>query len=111
MPIVILSFLISISFSGSTAVKSMTILPAEKQNPPAREKRRARLFEDEKFAYAVLAACPTPPRQGVIRRPDLRPGHVMLDLCTDGRPRASHGPKRDGLEYRKARKVAWGDTL
>ena len=47
----------------------------------------------------------------MIRRPDLRPGHVVLDLCTtDGLERRTVS-KRDGAEYRKARKVAWGDTL
>ena len=56
-------------------------------------------FEDEKFAYAVLTRSPTPlPTARVIRRPDLRPGHVVLDLCTAGRPRAPHG-----LEARRGR--------
>ena len=69
-------------------------------------------FEDEKFAYAVLTRPPhasADPR--VIRRPDLRPGHVVLDLCTaEGLERRTVS-KRDGAEYRTARKVAWGDTL
>ena len=69
-------------------------------------------FEDEKFAYAVLTRSSHPTDAArVIRRPDLRPGHVVLDLCTtDGLERRTVS-KRDGIEYRKARKVAWGDTL
>jgi len=69
-------------------------------------------FEDEKFAYAVLTRSPhTFHAPRVIRRPDLRPGHVVLDLCTtDGLERRTVS-KRDGPDYRKARKVAWGDTV
>jgi ribosomal protein RSM22 (predicted rRNA methylase) len=69
-------------------------------------------FEDEKFAYAVLTRLPHPSAAArVLRRPDLRPGHVVLDLCTvDGLERRRVS-KREGAEYRKARKVAWGDTL
>ena len=69
-------------------------------------------FEDEKFAYAVLTRSPHPAAaERVIRRPDLRPGHVVLDLCTtDGLERRTVS-KRDGTDYRKARKVAWGDAF
>ncbi len=69
-------------------------------------------FEDEKFAYAVLCRSPHPSAEArVIRRPDPRPGHVVVDLCTaDGLERRTVS-KREGPGYRKARKVAWGDTL
>ena len=69
-------------------------------------------FEDEKFSYAVLTRTAHPSAAArVIRRPDLRPGHVVLDLCTpDGLERRTVS-KRDGADYRTARKVAWGDTL
>jgi ribosomal protein RSM22 (predicted rRNA methylase) len=69
-------------------------------------------FEDEKFAYAILTRSPhSASGARVIRRPDLRPGHVVLDLCTaDGLERRTVS-KRDGADYRTARKVAWGDTL
>jgi ribosomal protein RSM22 (predicted rRNA methylase) len=69
-------------------------------------------FEDEKFAYVVLTRSPHPASAArVLRRPDLRPGHVVLDLCTeDGLERRTIS-KRDGSDYRRARKVAWGETL
>ena len=69
-------------------------------------------FEDEKFSYAVLTRSPYPAGAArVIRRPDLRPGHVVLDLCTaEGLERRTVS-KRDGVDYRTARKVAWGETL
>jgi ribosomal protein RSM22 (predicted rRNA methylase) len=70
-------------------------------------------FEDEKFSYAVLCRSPqqTRPVARVIRRPDPRPGHVVLDLCTaDGLERRTVS-KRDGTDYRRARKLGWGDAL
>ena len=69
-------------------------------------------FEDEKFSYIVLySGAPPGGRRRVLRRPDLRPGHVVLDLCTaDGLERRTVS-KRDGADYRAARKVGWGDTL
>ena len=69
-------------------------------------------FEDEKFAYAVLTRATHPAAEPrVIRRPDLRPGHVVLDLCTAAGLERRTVSKRDGADYRTARKVAWGDTL
>ncbi len=75
-------------------------------------KGAARGFEDEKFAYVVLTRSLHPAAAArVLRRPDLRPGHVVLDLCTvDGLERRTVS-KRDGVDYRRARKVAWGETL
>ena len=69
-------------------------------------------FEDEKFAYVALTRAPhgaADPR--ILRRPDLRPGHVVLDLCTAGGLECRTVSKRDGADYRRARKVGWGDTL
>lgn len=69
-------------------------------------------FEDEKFAYVVL--CRSTHRQQeerVIRRPDLRPGHVVLDLCTSAGLEQRTVSRREGAEYRRARKLRWGDAL
>jgi ribosomal protein RSM22 (predicted rRNA methylase) len=69
-------------------------------------------FEDEKLSYVVC--CRTPqarPQARVIRRPDLRPGHVVLDLCAPEGLEQRTVSKRDGATYRAARKLAWGDTL
>ena len=51
------------------------------------------------------------PQARVIRRPDRRQGHVVLDLCTDGRLERRIVSKSDGPDYRAARKLAWGDAL
>jgi len=69
-------------------------------------------FEDEKFAYVVLTRSLHPAAAArVLRRPDLRPGHVVLDLCTEDGLERRTVSKRDGADYRRARKVAWGETL
>ena len=69
-------------------------------------------FEDEKFSYAVLCRAPHPPAEArVIRRPDLRPGHVVLDLCTPTGLERRTVSKKEGDEYRRARKLRWGDAL
>lgn len=70
-------------------------------------------FEDEKFAYAVLTRSPQrpPTTLRVIRRPDPRPGHVVLDLCTPAGLERRTVSKREGDGYRRARKLGWGDAL
>lgn len=72
----------------------------------------SRGFEDEKYAYVALSRAPVPrPRARIIRRPELRSGHVLLQLSTpDGIERATVS-KRDREAYRRARKAAWGDAL
>ena len=70
-------------------------------------------FEDEKFAYAVLTPL-APPRRRAARDPPARPATRATSCSTsappDGLERRTVS-KRDGAEYRTARKVAWGDTL
>ncbi|MFI7240974.1 small ribosomal subunit Rsm22 family protein [Streptomyces qinglanensis] len=70
-------------------------------------------YEDEKFSYvaAVRETVPGAPAGArIVRRPQLRKGQVLLDLCEDGG--AVHRrpvTKRAGADYRAARKAAWGD--
>jgi ribosomal protein RSM22 (predicted rRNA methylase) len=84
-------------------------------------------YEDEKFAYVAATRLPvTPAPSRVVRRPQIRKGQVLLDLCeteqadgTDG----THGPgeagqrlsrrtvtKRHGDLYKAARDADWGDA-
>jgi ribosomal protein RSM22 (predicted rRNA methylase) len=72
----------------------------------------SRGFEDEKYAYVALARAPAPrPRARIIRRPEIRTGHVLLQLSTtDGIERVTVS-KREREAYRRARKAAWGDAL
>jgi ribosomal protein RSM22 (predicted rRNA methylase) len=81
-----------------------------------RAKGAQRGHEDEKFAYVVLARAPSPAhvskaRARILRHPQLRSGHVMLELCTADGVRRETISKRDRDRYRRARKSAWGEDL
>ncbi|MFF9526415.1 small ribosomal subunit Rsm22 family protein [Streptomyces achromogenes] len=69
-------------------------------------------YEDEKFSYVAatrLSAEPAPAR--VVRRPQIRKGQVLLDLCeTDERLSRSTVTKRHGDLYKAARDADWGDA-
>jgi len=75
--------------------------------------KQARLgHEDEKFSYAVVARAPA--RQAtarVLRHPQLRGGHVALEVCAPEGLRTETVSKREGERYRRARKLSWGDDL
>jgi ribosomal protein RSM22 (predicted rRNA methylase) len=69
-------------------------------------------FEDEKLSYVVLSRVARGRPDGrVIRRPDARPGHVVLDLCTPAGIERRTVSRRDGDAYRGARKLRWGDAV
>ncbi|MEV7872300.1 small ribosomal subunit Rsm22 family protein [Streptomyces sp. NPDC088124] len=68
-------------------------------------------YEDEKFSYvAAVRFPPSPVPARVTRKPQIRKGQVLLELCT-----ATEGLRRDtvtkrhGPLYRAARDTAWGD--
>ncbi|MGW1231064.1 small ribosomal subunit Rsm22 family protein [Streptomyces californicus] len=67
--------------------------------------------EDEKFSYVVATRFPAAPAPArITRRPQIRKGQVLLELCTrdEGLARTTV-TKRHGEQYRAARNVAWGD--
>ncbi|MFF7727754.1 small ribosomal subunit Rsm22 family protein [Streptomyces sp. NPDC008001] len=73
-------------------------------------------YEDEKFSYVAAvrgdlpgaAEAPVPAR--IVRKPQIRKGQVLLDLCTtaDGLARETV-TKRHGDAYKAARDADWGD--
>ncbi|MFJ3230109.1 small ribosomal subunit Rsm22 family protein [Streptomyces sp. NPDC086787] len=75
-------------------------------------------YEDEKFSYVAairpdaadtVTAAPAAAR--VVRRPQIRKGQVLLDLCeADGELRRTTVTKRHGELYRAARDADWGDA-
>jgi len=84
-------------------------LPRSRTHRIAKDAERG--FEDEKFSYAVLCREPHPRAAArVLRRPDLRPGHVVLDLCTPSGLEQRTVSRKDGDAYRAAKKVSWGGT-
>ncbi|PZT74812.1 MULTISPECIES: small ribosomal subunit Rsm22 family protein [unclassified Streptomyces] len=68
-------------------------------------------YEDEKFSYVVATRfAPDPVTARVIRRPQIRKGQVLLDLCTrDEALGRTTVTKRHGGLYRAARDTDWGD--
>lgn len=69
-------------------------------------------YEDEKFSYVAAARFPvTPAPARVVRRPQIRKGQVLLDLCeTEEHLRRETVTKRHGPLYRAARDADWGDA-
>ncbi|WP_432026578.1 small ribosomal subunit Rsm22 family protein [Streptomyces sp. 1222.5] len=69
-------------------------------------------YEDEKFSYVAatrLPAGPAPAR--VVRRPQIRKGQVLLDLCeAEEQLRRATVTKRHGDLYKAARDAEWGDA-
>ncbi|MCQ9135331.1 small ribosomal subunit Rsm22 family protein [Streptomyces hilarionis] len=69
-------------------------------------------YEDEKFSYVAAARFPVSPAPSrVVRRPQIRKGQVLLDLCeTEERLSRTTVTKRHGELYRAARDADWGDA-
>ncbi|MFP3990946.1 small ribosomal subunit Rsm22 family protein [Streptomyces sp. E11-3] len=68
-------------------------------------------YEDEKFSYVAATRFDAEPVEArVVRRPQIRKGQVLLDLCTrDPGLARDTVTKRHGSLYRAARDAAWGD--
>lgn len=71
-------------------------------------------YEDEKFSYVVatrFTPVPVPVQARVTRRPQIRKGQVLLELCTrDEALQRATVTKRHGALYRAARDTDWGDA-
>ncbi|MFJ4325041.1 small ribosomal subunit Rsm22 family protein [Streptomyces tricolor] len=69
-------------------------------------------YEDEKFSYVAATRLPAEPAPArVVRRPQIRKGQVLLDLCeTEERLRRTTVTKRHGDPYKAARDADWGDA-
>ncbi|UGY91082.1 small ribosomal subunit Rsm22 family protein [Streptomyces gobiensis] len=71
-------------------------------------------YEDEKFSYVAavrgdVRTAATPAESRVVRKPQIRKGQVLLDLCTaDDGLRRSTITKRNRPQYRPARTTPWG---
>ncbi|WP_030859323.1 small ribosomal subunit Rsm22 family protein [Streptomyces sp. NRRL S-37] len=68
-------------------------------------------YEDEKFSYVAATRLPVAPAPArVVRKPQIRKGQVLLDLCEkDPALRRTTVTKRHGDLYRAARDTYWGD--
>ncbi|MFF0450358.1 small ribosomal subunit Rsm22 family protein [Streptomyces sp. NPDC004609] len=68
-------------------------------------------YEDEKFSYVVATRFPVRPAPArITRKPQIRKGLVLLDLCTaDDGLRRETVTKRLGPLYKASRDVTWGE--
>ncbi|MFF2651936.1 small ribosomal subunit Rsm22 family protein [Streptomyces sp. NPDC058045] len=71
-------------------------------------------YEDEKFSYVAAVRpelfTPRPAAARITRRPQIRKGQVLLELCAaDGTLGGATVTKRHGTAYRAARDTGWGD--
>ncbi|MBL1081046.1 small ribosomal subunit Rsm22 family protein [Streptomyces actinomycinicus] len=69
-------------------------------------------YEDEKFSYVAATRLPAEPAPArVVRRPQIRKGQVLLDLCeAEEQLRRTTVTKRHGDLYKAARDAGWGDA-
>ncbi|MEV6795545.1 small ribosomal subunit Rsm22 family protein [Streptomyces sp. NPDC051320] len=69
-------------------------------------------YEDEKFSYvAAVRGDAEAAAARVVRKPQIRKGLVLLELCTDaGELTREAVSKRQGDLYRAARDTEWGDA-
>ncbi|MFF3287328.1 small ribosomal subunit Rsm22 family protein [Streptomyces sp. NPDC003023] len=69
-------------------------------------------YEDEKFSYVAATRFPVAPVAArVTRKPQIRKGLVLLDLCTEHEGlRRDTVTKRHGELYKAARDAEWGDA-
>ncbi|TVL89971.1 small ribosomal subunit Rsm22 family protein [Streptomyces sp. SAJ15] len=69
-------------------------------------------YEDEKFSYVAATRFPVAPAPSrVVRKPQIRKGQVLLELCTaEEGLRRENVTKRHGPLYRAARDADWGDA-
>ncbi len=69
-------------------------------------------YEDEKFSYIAVSRTPgTPIESRVIRHPQIRPGHIHLELCTPEGLKNAVVTRKDKAAFRQARDLHWGDAL
>ena len=70
-------------------------------------------YEDEKYAYVAVARTPAPAIAGrIIRRPQILPGRVVLNLCApDGLRTDTAARAKDRAAFRAARDLRWGDAI
>lgn len=69
-------------------------------------------YEDEKYSYLIVSPHGQPRTEDrIIKAPIKKPGHIILDLCTnEGQEERRILSKRGGEAYSKAKASDWGDT-
>jgi ribosomal protein RSM22 (predicted rRNA methylase) len=69
-------------------------------------------YEDEKHSYVVFARDPVRlPSARILRHPRKRSGHVELELCTEKGLIRETVSRKQGEDYKRARRAEWGDEF
>ena len=69
-------------------------------------------YEDEKFSYVAATRFAAGARAArVLRHPQTRKGHIILELCTPAGLQRRTVSRKDGVTYRQARDATWGSAL
>ncbi|MDI3311307.1 MAG: small ribosomal subunit Rsm22 family protein [Thermoanaerobacterium sp.] len=69
-------------------------------------------YEDGKFSYICVSKKPCKTiKSRIIRHPQIRKGHIILDLCTKDGIKKFTVKKSDGDIYKKARNSKWGSVF
>lgn len=69
-------------------------------------------YEDEKFSYVAATRLPVAPAEArILRHPQVRPGHIRLELCARDRLKEVVVSKRERERFRLARHARWGDEF
>ncbi|HEY7123899.1 MAG TPA: small ribosomal subunit Rsm22 family protein [Ktedonobacterales bacterium] len=69
-------------------------------------------YEDEKFSYVALSCIRGTAIPGrVIRHPQIRPGHIHLEVCAPQGLTKITITRKDHALFRQARDVRWGSVL
>jgi ribosomal protein RSM22 (predicted rRNA methylase) len=70
-------------------------------------------YEDEKFSYVAVTRQPDAERIAgrVIRHPQIRSGHIYLDLCTPAGLERRIVTRSQREAFRQARRLEWGSAL
>jgi ribosomal protein RSM22 (predicted rRNA methylase) len=69
-------------------------------------------YEDEKFSYVALSRTPGDAIAGrIVRHPQVRGGHVHLELCMPEGLEHRIVPRRDRDLFRQARDARWGGVF
>jgi ribosomal protein RSM22 (predicted rRNA methylase) len=67
--------------------------------------------EDEKVSYIAVSKSPLQlPAARIVRHPQVAPGEIKLELCTEAGLQSLTATKRDREQFRQARHARWGDA-
>lgn len=69
-------------------------------------------YEDEKYSYVAATRMPSRPIAATVtRHPQIRAGHIRLDLCTPNGIKRVIVTKKDREAFRRARGLRWGSAI